>query len=67
MGIGPEPMKEGDVVVVLFGSSLPFLLRQSQADANKFLVVGPCYVHGIMDGELVTASEGQPPQVFNLK
>lgn len=66
MGIGPESMKKGDVVVVIFGLSLPFLLRQSQADANKFLVVGPCYVHGIMDGELVTVLEGQPPQVFDL-
>ncbi|EEU34261.1 uncharacterized protein NECHADRAFT_85554 [Fusarium vanettenii 77-13-4] len=66
MGIGPESMKEGDVVVVIFGLSLPFLLRKSEAGANKFLVVGPCYVHGIMEGELVKALEGQPPQVFTL-
>ncbi|KAJ4318481.1 hypothetical protein N0V84_006806 [Fusarium piperis] len=66
MGIGPEAMKEGDVVVVLFGLTLPFLLRRTQENVDKFLVVGPCYVHGIMEGELVTALEGQPPQVFTL-
>ncbi|KAF5011644.1 hypothetical protein FDECE_2267 [Fusarium decemcellulare] len=66
MGIGPESMKEGDLVVVIFGLSLPFVLRQNQADAAKFLVIGPCYVHGIMEGELVTALEGQSPKVFTL-
>ncbi|KAF4468634.1 heterokaryon incompatibility [Fusarium albosuccineum] len=66
MGIGPESMKEGDLVVVIFGLSLPFVLRQSQTDADKFLVVGPCYVHGIMEGELVIALEGQSPKVFTL-
>ncbi|KAJ3536748.1 hypothetical protein NM208_g6591 [Fusarium decemcellulare] len=66
MGIGPESMKEGDLVVVIFGLSLPFVLLQSQTDADKFLVVGPCYVHGIMEGELVTALEGQSPRVFTL-
>ncbi|KAI8713002.1 hypothetical protein NCS52_01243300 [Fusarium sp. LHS14.1] len=66
MGIGPESMKEGDVVVVIFGLYLPFLLRKSEAGVNKFVVVGLCYVHGIMEGELVTALESQAPQVFTL-
>lgn len=40
--------KPGDLIVVLCGGKIPFVLR---ADGDRFKLVGPCYVHGIMDGE----------------
>lgn len=44
----------GDVIYLLAGSSLPFVLRPvTHARRSLFEVVGPAYVHGIMDGELV--------------
>ncbi|TDZ34324.1 Heterokaryon incompatibility protein 6, OR allele [Colletotrichum spinosum] len=46
-----------DYVVLLEGFSTPFVLRRSKAgdgtEAEEFKVVGDCYVHGIMDGELL--------------
>ncbi|KAM5343075.1 hypothetical protein ACJ41O_014041 [Fusarium nematophilum] len=47
--LGPDIMQQGDVVVVLYGGRTPFLLRRTQGGA--WILVGECYVHGLMDGE----------------
>ncbi|KAF2425573.1 hypothetical protein EJ08DRAFT_575784, partial [Tothia fuscella] len=43
----------GDVVCVLIGMEVPYLLRQVPAASTErqFQLDGECYVHGIMDGE----------------
>jgi hypothetical protein len=41
-------MESGDVVALMHGSSLPLILR---AIDSHYIIMGPCYVHGIMDGE----------------
>ena len=50
MGLGSQAMKAGDVVVVLAGGEVPFVLRRA---GELFQLVGECYVHGIMNGEAV--------------
>jgi len=52
-GLFPREAQEGDVVALLFGSNVPFLVRPT--DSTDYELVGPCYVHGIMDGEAITA------------
>jgi hypothetical protein len=54
-GTVPDEAEEGDLIVILFGLSIPFVLRPVGVDTFK--LVGHCYVHGIMDGELVVAGE----------
>ncbi|KAF2650055.1 HET-domain-containing protein [Lophiostoma macrostomum CBS 122681] len=49
VGTGPPSAKQGDVVCVLLGSSLPLLLRT--ALPKDFQVVGAVYMHGLMQGE----------------
>jgi hypothetical protein len=41
----------GDVVCVLNGSVVPFALREIQDGA--FHLVGECYVHGLINGEIL--------------
>lgn len=48
-GIGPQAMKPGDVVCVLFGGPVPYILRKTDTD-NVYRVVGECYLRGIMLG-----------------
>ena len=50
MGLGPRDMEPGDVVCVLLGAQVPFVLR---AVNNHYAFLGDCYCHGIMDGEAV--------------
>jgi hypothetical protein len=49
LGTGPEGLCVGDVVCVLFGSDVPFILRPSPE--GDYQLIGECYVSGIMRGE----------------
>jgi hypothetical protein len=61
-GTVPEDAENGDVIAILVGFSVPFVLRQvsgcAGGSANEYKLVGHCYMHGIMDGELIEAVEG---------
>ncbi|KAH6613025.1 heterokaryon incompatibility protein-domain-containing protein [Boeremia exigua] len=47
-GIGPDCMREGDIIVALFGGFAPYALRHEQQEC-RFL--GPVYIDGLMDGQ----------------
>jgi hypothetical protein len=49
--LGPKALEEGDIVCVLFGAKVPFCLRRL---GNSYLLVGECYVHGLMNGEAMS-------------
>ncbi|KAI4703269.1 hypothetical protein J4E81_002147 [Alternaria sp. BMP 2799] len=53
-GMGPACMREGDIVVVLYGGAAPHVLRPK---GDKFLMLGEAYVDSIMNGELVREVE----------
>jgi len=53
-GIGPVCMREGDIVVVLYGSNAPCVLRPK---GDRYLMLGEAYVDSIMNGELVREVE----------
>ena len=53
MGLGPLDARPGDRVSILGQGPVSFLLRQGEADDNgAYTIIGECYIHGIMDGEL---------------
>ena len=49
MGLCPEATEPEDVICILFGADVPFVLRPLQN--GNFLLVGECYIDGFMDGE----------------
>ncbi|KAL3606787.1 hypothetical protein FPOAC2_01752 [Fusarium poae] len=49
--VGPDIMQGGDVVVILYGGKMPFLMRRREG--GTWMLVGECYVHGMMDGEVL--------------
>jgi hypothetical protein len=51
IGLGPMAMQEGDLLSVLFGGKVPFVLR---ADEDSFRLVGECYVFDLMGGEAIS-------------
>ena len=55
LGIGPQSLQIGDVVSIVPGSIVPFLLRKVQD--NRYRLVGEAYVHGIMHGEALKSKE----------
>ncbi|KAI0855014.1 HET domain-containing protein [Xylaria cubensis] len=52
MGIGPTGTQPGDLIFVIFGGGVPYILRKQQ---SGFLFVGESYIHGLMNGEAVQA------------
>jgi hypothetical protein len=56
-------MKQGDVVCVLIGADIPYILRP--IDKGRYQFLGECYLHGVMYGK--TVEEGrQRSQVFQI-
>ena len=63
-GLGPVEMEQDDVVCVLAGGKMPFVLRAINEscevcnnDQLCYRLLGFAYVHGIMDGETVRGIE----------
>jgi hypothetical protein len=62
IGFAPEQCKTGDVVAVLAGGKVPYILRPEpnldpsgkEGDPRQcYSILGDAYIHGIMDGEAV--------------
>jgi hypothetical protein len=70
MGLGPTSTAEGDIVHVLPGGNLPFILRQADPPTSvkqhirvsqTFSLVGDCFLHGAIDPQLSFPQEGSLP------
>ena len=76
IGLCPSGTRVGDLVVVLFGGMVPYLLRPtfrtgretySEGTALKeYHFVGECYFEGLMEGEACSAISNSDTEVFLL-
>jgi hypothetical protein len=57
VGLVPGHSMPGDIVCIIFGAIVPFVLRD--VGKGKYQLIGEAYVFGIMDGEFV---EGDPKE-----
>jgi len=53
LGLGPCHAKIGDLVCIIFGCSVPLVLRKI-VGVEKYTLIGECYVDHTMDGEAMT-------------
>lgn len=51
MGLAPMRARKNDIVCVLYGCSVPVVLREEEK--GRFSFIGECFVHGFMDGEAI--------------
>ncbi|PQE16336.1 Heterokaryon incompatibility protein [Rutstroemia sp. NJR-2017a WRK4] len=63
----PRYSEVGDLIVIFLGSKVPTVLRK-YPDRDMYYHVGECYIHGIMEGELMgPVEEGKVvPEEFIL-
>jgi hypothetical protein len=59
MGLASAQIKEGDAICILFGCPLPVIL-QEVSSSGKFVLVGPVYLDGLMDGEALEILTDHP-------
>jgi hypothetical protein len=50
VGLAPMEAERGDVVVVFLGCGVPLVLTPGEEGLR---IVGPAYVHGVMEGEVM--------------
>lgn len=85
LGLGPRNMSPGDLVTVISGASMPLILREADAtvppDTSRYdttgerrqcKVIGPAYIHGLMNGEgvpeaIIEVSNMKELGIDNLK
>jgi hypothetical protein len=58
VGLAPKSIQSGDLVVVMLGASVPFVLRKTDfaaggSSATAYSYVGEAYCDGIMKGEIL--------------
>ncbi|KUJ14395.1 HET-domain-containing protein [Mollisia scopiformis] len=67
IGLAPPEAMVGDMIVLLWGCSVPVILRELQPrkvkkdgrlDDGKYKLIGECYIHGIMNGEFLEVNVG---------
>lgn len=63
VGWVPEAAQEGDSISILAGSDTPILLRPK---GDSHLMVGECYIHGLMNGEDLMGTDLPPIQQIKL-
>ena len=63
VGMAPDWVQREDRVCILLGSSLPVLLRPA---GDHYILVGPCYIHGIMFGEAMSPLDEGKVQLENF-
>ncbi|KAF7188225.1 Heterokaryon incompatibility protein 6, OR allele [Pseudocercospora fuligena] len=54
IGLGRAHAQCGDIAIVFPGITVPFILRKRDTSSH-YKMIGPAYIHGIMDGEAMEA------------
>ena len=63
IGLVPEHAMSGDMICIFKRARVPFLLRQNAevgirgTSTQTYFLVGECYIHGMMDGEMMKGLE----------
>ncbi|KAL3290686.1 ankyrin and het domain-containing protein [Colletotrichum asianum] len=60
VGRGLISIEDGDLVAILFGCELPVILRKC-GEQPAYQLISPCYVSGIMNGEVMGYSRFKNP------
>lgn len=69
IGVGPDSMRAGDIIVLLSGGDVPHVLRLCGC-GDHYELIGECYVEGIMHGEMMTALQkesGVEGKLFRIR
>jgi hypothetical protein len=57
VGLAPRGVQKGDAVAVFGGPRSPFVIRSVFDDESVSLLLGPCYLQGLMNGEIYGETE----------
>jgi len=64
VGLCPSGTQPGNILTILYGGQVPYLLREKAVGSNEFYLVGEAYVEEVMFGQALEA--GAPPSVEEI-
>lgn len=64
LGLAPEHVQTGDLVIIMMGSQVPLVLREVQ---QHYVFVGDAFIDGVMDGEAWAERDGNEKRVFTIQ
>lgn len=65
LGLGCPGIQPGDVICILYGTTVPYVLRPRPDGAMTF--VGDAYVYGYMDNEALTSDRRGPDEMIRIR
>ena len=69
MGLTPAETENGDLVAILYGCSVPVILRRafdSQSKEMVYKLIGGCYIEGMMDGQALDIKDAMGTRAMKL-
>ena len=73
INLGPEDVLPDDLVVILFGGTVPYVLRESgpsgidqETENPVYEFIGECYVDEYMDGSYVKNINADQVKIFDI-
>lgn len=67
LGMAASRAEQGDLVCVLFGCSIPVILRERKGDeVGTFDFIGECYLDGFMNGDALEKEHGFHEEEFHI-
>lgn len=51
VGLAPAGSQIGDGICVILGCNVPFVIRSTEEGGGDYILIGECYIHGLMHGE----------------
>jgi hypothetical protein len=64
-GMTPPRARSGDAICILFGCSVPVVLREYEG-RNTYRLIGECYVDGFMNGETLSLQRDCERSAFRI-
>jgi hypothetical protein len=62
IGLGPLEIEKGDKICIFLGFNTPFIIRPYKA--GGYILVGECYIYGLMDGEALYRGREEDVTLF---
>jgi hypothetical protein len=57
IGAAPDQIQAGDLICVVLGCNIPLAIRRVEDSIRRaedhYVIVGGCYIYGMMDGEVM--------------
>jgi hypothetical protein len=64
LGLAPDESQIGDEIFILFGGQVLYVLRPTK---DYYLLVGECYIHGLMDGQALSRLDDGTAQLSTIR